>query len=86
MLFDFHQKQNEKKANSVHATYLLTGTKRGPKPTNGTDVPMPSSPFMSSMPEPEATAEEPIKTTTILLVREEELQGAWCMWSPQLPR
>jgi DNA polymerase delta subunit 3 len=33
------------------------------------------SPFMSSMPEPEEPAEEPIKETTIILVREEELQS-----------
>jgi DNA polymerase delta subunit 3 len=84
MLFDFHQKQNAKKPNSIHATYLVTGTKHTTEPTNGTngrhgeDVDMRSSPFMSSMPEPEESEEsdeEPDKETTILLVREEELQG-----------
>ena len=82
MLFDFHQKQNAKKPNSVHATYLVTGKKRSVAHTNGAhgkdgeDDAMRSSPFMSSMPEPEEPADQPAKETTIVLVREEELQGA----------
>lgn len=90
MLFDFHQKQNAKKPNSVHATYLITGRQRTVEDVNGTngrdggDVDMRSSPFMSSMPHPdedndEEEAEEPIKEMTILLVREEELQSV--SWS-----
>jgi DNA polymerase delta subunit 3 len=90
LLFDFHKKQNAKKANCVHATYLITGTRRtdsdsgkgkGANRVNGKDgedVNMRSSPFMSSMPEPEEedeSDEEPVKQTTILLVREEELEG-----------
>jgi DNA polymerase delta subunit 3 len=83
MLFEFHQNQNAKKPNSIHATYLVTGTKRTTEHTNGTngrrgeDVHMRSSPFMSSMPEPEPEepAEELVKETTVLLVREEELQS-----------
>jgi hypothetical protein len=90
LLFDFHQKQNAKKANCVHATYLVTGKKRtdsdsgkgkgadGVNGKNGEDVNMRNSPFMSSMPEPEEddeSDEEPVKQTTILLVREEELEG-----------
>jgi DNA polymerase delta subunit 3 len=81
MLFDFHQKQNARKPNSIHATYLITGRQRKPEHTNGAngrdgmDVDMGRSPFMSSMPEPEEPAEEPIKETTIILVREEELQS-----------
>jgi DNA polymerase delta subunit 3 len=81
MLFDFHQKQNVKKANSIHATYLISGTKRSVDDTNGTNgqkggnVSMRSSPFMSSMPEQEVIEpeEEPVKQSTLLLVREEEL-------------
>lgn len=78
MLFDFHQKQNAKKPHSIHATYLISGTKRVAGETNGAngrsdeDVSMRSSPFMSSMP-PSEEHEEPIKKSTILLVREEEL-------------
>lgn len=57
MLFDFHQKQNARKAKSVHATYLITGKQRAHEAPNGAsaqdggDVDMRSSPFMSSMPE-----------------------------------
>jgi DNA polymerase delta subunit 3 len=84
MLFDFHQKQNAKKPNSIHATYLISGTKRSvsePNNTNGRaekDVSMRSSPFMSSMPEQEVEQEkEPVKKSTILLVREEELASTY---------
>jgi DNA polymerase delta subunit 3 len=61
ILYEFHTHENGKKPNSVHATYLLAGTKKiheYPASTNGnvngTDVddePMPSSPppFTSSM-------------------------------------
>jgi hypothetical protein len=88
MLFDFYQKQNAKKPSSVHATYLVAGKQRTLEDTNGTsgsngaDVSMRSSPFMSSMPEAEeeddneSDEDEPVKETTILLVREEELQSA----------
>ncbi|KAF2265785.1 hypothetical protein CC78DRAFT_578958 [Lojkania enalia] len=80
MLYDFHTKQNAKKPNSVHATYLLTGKKRSPEHTNGAngtdggDTFMRSSPYMSSMPEPEEPAEELVMKTSIVLVREEELE------------
>jgi len=61
ILYEFHTHENGKKPNSVHATYLLAGTKKiheCPASTNGnvngTDVddePIPSSPppFTSSM-------------------------------------
>jgi DNA polymerase delta subunit 3 len=82
MLFEFHQKQNAKKPKSIHATYLISGTKRVAGQTNGTksgsgeDVSMRSSPFMSSMPEQEQQEEEePVKRSAILLVREEELES-----------
>lgn len=83
MLFDFHQKQNAKKANSIHATYLISGIRRAIDDTNGTngrigeDVSMRSSPFMSSMPEPgdAEPEEETVKESTLLLVREEELES-----------
>lgn len=83
MLYEFHSTQNAKKPNSIHATYLVAGRQRKPEHTNGVnarngdDVDMRSSPFMSSMPEPEEEEpEEEVKETTILLVREEELQSA----------
>jgi DNA polymerase delta subunit 3 len=65
MLYDFHKSQNAKKPNSVHATYLLTGTART-EPTESArktqtqedeDSIMQSSPFPSSYPEPEPPLE-----------------------------
>lgn len=82
MLYEFHSKQNAKKPKSVHATYLLTGKKRssehsnGIKGKDGEDTVMRSSPYMSSMPEPEAPAEEPVSKTSIVLAREEELESS----------
>lgn len=65
MLYDFHNYQNAQKANSVHATYLVYGTKSPDDEQSDGDVEM-----MSSLPELEET---PISTLT--LVREEELKG-----------
>ncbi|KAF2143621.1 uncharacterized protein K452DRAFT_317095 [Aplosporella prunicola CBS 121167] len=80
MLSDFYSTQNAKKPQSIHATYLVTGTKR-PEPaahTNGTnhganeDVHMQSSPYQSLAPEQDE--EQSIKTTSITLVKEEDLE------------
>jgi DNA polymerase delta subunit 3 len=80
MLFEFHQHQNSKKPGTIHATYLISGTK--PKAKNvtegqkdGEDEYMQSSPFMgSSMPQPsEETGEMSI--LSISLVREEDLES-----------
>jgi DNA polymerase delta subunit 3 len=61
ILYEFHAHENGKKQKSVHATYLMAGTKKINEPPvatngniNGTDVenePIPSSPppFTSSM-------------------------------------
>lgn len=65
MLYDFHNCQNTQKANSIHATYLVYGTKSPANDQSDDDVEM-----TSSMPEPEET---PVSTLT--LVREEELNG-----------
>lgn len=81
MLFDFHQNQNAKKANAIHATYLISGTKRSIDDTtetnvqSGEDISMRSSPFMSSIPEREDvdSQEQSAKKSTLLIVREEEL-------------
>lgn len=81
MLYDFHRSENAKKAQSVNATYVITGVQKPPeKPAtnghakDGEDEVMQSSPFMSSMPQPEV-AEEEIRTTSMILVREEDLEG-----------
>ncbi|KAF3044052.1 hypothetical protein E8E12_008189 [Didymella heteroderae] len=89
MLFDFHQKQNAKKAKSIHATYLISGTKCSiddTNDTNGQDISMRSPPFMSSMPEPEDTSpeEEPVKESVLLLVREEELEKTRAEFSEEV--
>lgn len=85
MLYDFHKKQNQKKPGTVHATYLISGTKRkeeppatigGVKDVDGDDY-MQSSPFMSSsMPQPEedqGTGESSVLSIT--LTREEDLES-----------
>ena len=93
MLYHFHHKQNVKKPRSVHATYLITGTTRptpaisakGPQSLVQDQVEFQSSPFPSSLPNPEPIVdmdldgsepmEENIPVTTIMLVKEEELEG-----------
>jgi DNA polymerase delta subunit 3 len=71
MLFAFHKSQNAKKSGSIHATYLLYGSKRSeePKAQDDGDIDM-----GSSMPEPE-DALELIPAFTLSLVQEEELEG-----------
>jgi DNA polymerase delta subunit 3 len=80
MLYEFHRQQNGKKPDTVHATYLISGTKRIAEPEvatavkkDGEDEYMQSSPFMnSSMPQVyEGTGAS--STLTITLTREEEL-------------
>ncbi|KAM0401554.1 hypothetical protein ACHAQC_002245 [Fusarium culmorum] len=65
MLYDFHNYQNAQKSNSVHATYLVYGTKNVDNEQSDGDVEM-----SSSIPEQDET---PVSTLT--LVREEELSG-----------
>lgn len=83
MLYEFHRNENKKKANSVHATYLVAGSRYETEPPNGVvkdgdDVVMASSqPFPSSP--PEITINEVEDDTPILsitLVREEDLDEA----------
>lgn len=65
MLYDFHNYQNAQKSHSVHATYLVYGTKNVDNEQSNGDVEM-----SSSIPEQDET---PVSTLT--LVREEELNG-----------
>ncbi|KAF5661832.1 dna polymerase delta subunit 3 [Fusarium heterosporum] len=67
MLYDFHNYQNAQKANSIHATYLVYGTKTPDSQQSDGDVEM-----SSSMPEVSLSDEVPISTLT--LAREEELK------------
>ncbi|CAM1511063.1 Fc.00g085760.m01.CDS01 [Cosmosporella sp. VM-42] len=67
MLYDFHKYQNGLKADSIHATYLISGTKALDNAQGDGDVEM-----TSSMPEGEALSDE-VTTTTITLAREKDL-------------
>ncbi|KAG9243778.1 DNA polymerase subunit Cdc27 [Calycina marina] len=83
MLFEFHRQQNAKKPGTVHATYLLSGTKKEepgqltPIPRlekDGEDEYMQGSPLSaSSMMAPEESVS--VFTTTVTLVREENLEA-----------
>ncbi|KAK7417053.1 CDC27 protein [Neonectria punicea] len=68
MLYDFHKYQNALRADSVHATYLVYGTKSSDNASADGDVEM-----SSSMPDHEPLSEE-VTTTTMSLAREEELK------------
>lgn len=77
MLYDFHRTENAKKPNSVNATYLISGIRRPPEPparTDGDDTVMQSSPYMSSLPQPDET-ERPVRAVSYVLAREEDLEG-----------
>ncbi|KAF2103373.1 hypothetical protein NA57DRAFT_63930 [Rhizodiscina lignyota] len=86
MLYEFHRTQNARKPGTVHAIYYLEGTKAAPPAqTNGLhsqddeDSIMQSSPFMSSMQEPEQPEEqeqqqEQIMQRAAALAQESELE------------
>lgn len=87
MLFDFHKQENSKKPGSIHAVYLVCGfVSAAPsapstqlEQKDGEDVSMQSSPFMSSsMPQKEED-DELLTAKTVVLCREEDLEGAWTM-------
>ena len=77
MLYEFHRTSNARKSGATHATYLLSGTRKAERQTNGLasqgeDSFMADSSFMSSVPEQD---EQTTKITSITLVQEEELEG-----------
>ncbi|MCJ1259830.1 hypothetical protein MMC24_007669 [Lignoscripta atroalba] len=82
MLFDFHKQQTSKKAGSVHATYLVSGLRQTPQPTEmndshrneGEDAHIQSSPFMSSSTPHEEQEGEPPSLSVVTLAREEDLE------------
>lgn len=84
MLYQFRSQQNAKKAHSIHATYLLSGIRKQPpsaqvpasKGENGAgDSFVTSSPFPSSAGHPMEELEEAVPTTTVMLCKEEQLDG-----------
>lgn len=80
MLYEFHRTENKKKANSVHATYLVAGSRYEPESNgvvkDGEDVVMSSQPFQSSPPAPALAIEDDTPILSITLVREEDLEEA----------
>lgn len=76
MLFDFHQWQNGKRPGSVHATYLVYGTKKdehaSPQPQTSPDGDVE---MMSSMPDPEEN-DDVVPVLTLSVVPEDELKDA----------
>lgn len=83
MLYDFHHNENNKKPQSVNATYIITGVQKAPAPatnghTNGEDNRddvFPSSPYLSSSMPNQDSAPDTVATASVLLVREEDLEG-----------
>ncbi|KAJ5178418.1 uncharacterized protein N7500_001117 [Penicillium coprophilum] len=82
ILFEFHRNENAKKPHTVHATYVISGIQKAPEPapTNGhaddEDDMMASIPYLSSsMPNQDADSDS-IRTTSIVLAREEDLEDA----------
>ena len=80
MLYEFHRQQNGKKPGTIHATYLLSGTKRvellevaTTLKKDGEDEYMHSSPFMNSSIPQSDEGTGAISTLTITLTREEDL-------------
>jgi DNA polymerase delta subunit 3 len=89
MLYEFHRKQNDKKPGSVHATYIITGTKipavaeDSQNEDKDGDSVMQSSP---PLPVPSSSAAIPEETETItmhtmMLVKEEHLERAKSLFS-----
>lgn len=85
MLYEFHRNENAKKLNSVNATYVISGVQKPPEsvPASGDqtkdggdeDDIMQSSPYIpSSMPTQDAAVES-TATVSIVLAREEDLDG-----------
>ncbi|KAI9713526.1 MAG: hypothetical protein M1820_000908 [Bogoriella megaspora] len=84
MLFDFYQKQSGSKSGSVHATYIVKGTRRLPEAPksngfqsqDGDDSIMYSDNYMSSSaPEPDGEdVQDKTQISSIVIVREEHLE------------
>lgn len=85
LLYQFHHGQNSKKHGSVHATYLLSGPRKQslsgsdtePAVRDADDVPMQSSPIMSSgIPGPAVTGED-VPARSNILARENDLDSMY---------
>jgi DNA polymerase delta subunit 3 len=76
MLYDFHHTQNKKQPSSLHATYLVTGTKTlsppqpeqdAPESQDGTATTVQTSPANQDL--------TPYPSTSLLLVDEDNLDS-----------
>ncbi|MCJ1328650.1 hypothetical protein MMC10_005327 [Thelotrema lepadinum] len=83
MLYEFHRLQNSQKPGSLHATYLLMGTRASSslQTTNGVaddneDTPMQNGPYRSSPVHSQEYAEGSAKQRLVTLVGEEHLENA----------
>jgi DNA polymerase delta subunit 3 len=70
MLYDFHEWQNNMRPGTVHATYLLYGTRTAEKLHQDGDVEM-----TSSAPEHAEPLSEDVTTYTLSVVQEARLEG-----------
>lgn len=82
MLYEFHQSQKIKKTTLTYATYLVDGTPRiteeqtaNGHQQDGGDAHMQSSPFMSSSMPHEENDENMFGSRSIMLAREDDLEG-----------
>jgi DNA polymerase delta subunit 3 len=69
MLYEFHKWQNDKRPDTLHATYLVYGTERKHVEADG-DIEM-----TDSQSEPEIPFSDEVPTNILRLVREEQLNG-----------
>ncbi|KAI0508688.1 DNA polymerase subunit Cdc27 [Xylaria bambusicola] len=70
MLYDFHKRQNDKRPDSLHATYIIYGTKSRPV-SQDEDVEMTDSQASEAA---DAPYSDLVPTFTLSLVRQEQLQ------------
>jgi hypothetical protein len=71
MLYDFHKWQNDKRPNTLHATYVIYGIKKKPEQQDG-DVEMTDSQMSDDI---HAPFSDLVPTYTLSLVNQERLQG-----------
>jgi DNA polymerase delta subunit 3 len=69
MLYDFYQYQNSQQSNSVHATYLVYGTRTAKNEASNGDV------EMTGASSENGDASEEVPAATLTLVAEERLKG-----------
>lgn len=70
LLYDFHKSQNAKEPGTVHATYLVYGTRKSPDAHDDDDVEM-----TDSVSDHDVSIFQAVPTQTLALIREEALQG-----------